>query len=330
MASQSNYNNFNWDPVTKQYVPAGRVTASGNSFAPNTGLKPTYVDEVTAGFEQQFGNTMAVGVRGIWRKWNDLIDDVRGFNPDNSTFRRVVNYGPARRQYRGAEFTFEKRFSRRWFANANYTYSRATGNHFSDTFSSLGDYIDAQCRTRVDPTIGTGGVISCLDAQEGANKFGRASYDRPHDVKAATAYTLPIGPISLTGGLSGEYISGIPYTATRTLSVLTPGTTANAGPTVTYFYDQRGTHRLPSYSSANASLEATFRVYRTAEVGFKGEVFNLTNNQAQTNLSNTTWCANTTNPSASCTTARKNFGTATARGQFIAPRNFRLTTLLRF
>ncbi|HLQ46723.1 MAG TPA: TonB-dependent receptor, partial [Planctomycetaceae bacterium] len=50
-APQSNYNNFNWDPATKQYVQAGRITASGNSFTPNTSLKPTYTTEVTLGFQ---------------------------------------------------------------------------------------------------------------------------------------------------------------------------------------------------------------------------------------------------------------------------------------
>jgi hypothetical protein len=329
-ASQSNYTNFNWDPVTKQYVAAGRVTASGNAFTPNTDIKPVYADEFTIGFQQQVGNTMAFGVRGISREWGDLIDDIRGFNADATTFRQVVNYAPAQRKYRAAEFTFEKRFSQHWYGNANYTYSRSTGNQFDDAFTSLGDWVDAQCRTTADPTIGNNGVISCLEVQNGRNKNGRSSYDRPHDVKAQGAYTFNIGPVALTTGLSGEYISGRTFTAARTLNVLRPGTTTNAGPTATYFYEPRGAHRLPSYAYADGSLETTFRVYRTAEIGFKAEIFNLSNNQAKTNLTNTTWCNNTTNPSASCTTARNTFGTATARGQFLTPRQYRVTTLLRF
>ncbi len=330
VAPQSNYTNYTWDAAKNQYVQSGRVTASGNSFTPNTSLNPSYHDELTAGFQQQFGNTVGVGVRGVYRKWHDLIDDIRGFNPDGTTFRQVVNYGPARRQYKGLELTFEKRFSRNWYVNANYTEARTTGNNFDSTFSSLGDYIDAQCRTTVDPTIGTNGTISCLEVQEGRNKNGRASYDRPHDLKAQAAYTFRFGPVSLTAGTSGEYISGLSYTATRTVNVLKPGTTTNAGPTATYFYEPRGSHRLQGYYQADGSLEATYRIYRGAEVGFKGEVFNLNDHQAKTNLTNTTWCGNTNNPSASCTTARNLFGTATARGQFLAPRTYRITTLLRF
>ncbi len=330
IAPQSNYNNFNWDANTKAYVPAGRITASGNAFQPNTSLKPTYIDEATAGFQQQFGNTVGVGVRGIWRKWHDLIDDIRGFNPDNSTFRQVVNYGPAKREYKGIEFTYEKRFSQHWFAAANYTRSRATGNQFDATFTELGDYIDAQCRTTVDPTIGNNGVIPCSEVQDGANKNGRAPYDRPNDLKASGAYTFNLGPVSLTAGSSAEWISGISYTKQRTVNVLRPGTTTNAGPTTTYFYEPRGSNRLPSFYQVHGSLEGVIRVWRTAEFGFKGEIFNLNNNQAKTNLTNQTWCNNTTNPSAACTTARNNFGTATARGQFIGPRTYRITSLLRF
>jgi hypothetical protein len=329
-AQQANYNNFNWDTATKQYVPAGRVTSSGNAFQPNTSVKPTYVDEFTAGFEQQFGNTVGIGIRGIWRTWHDLIDDIRGFNPDNSTYRQVVNYGPAKHDYRGLELTYEKRFSRHWYAAANYTYSRVSGNHFSDTFTALGDFVDAQCRTTVDPTIGNNGVISCQEVQNGSNKTGLGSFDRPHDLKGQGAYTFNLGPVALTAGSSAEWISGLNYTESRTVNVLRPGTTVNAGPTATYFYESRGAHRLPNYYRVDGSVEGVVRVWRTAEFGIKAEIFNVSNNEAKINLTNQTWCNNTTNPSTTCTTARNTFGTATSRGQFLTPRNYRLTTLLRF
>ncbi len=331
IAPQANYNNFTWDATTKQYVPAGRVTSSGNAFQPNTSVKPAYLDEFTTGFQQQFGNTVGVGVRGIWRKWHNLIDDVRGFNPDLTTFRRAVNYAPARREYKGLEFTYEKRFSQHWYGAANYTWSRTTGNHFDNTgFTGLGDFLDAQCRTTTDPTIGDNGVIPCKEVQEGANKTGRSGYDRPNDVKAQGAYTFNLGPVALTAGSSGEWISGLTYTENRTVNVLRPGTTTNAGPTASYFYEQRGSHRLPNYYRLDGSLEGVVRVWRTAELGLKAEIFNLTDNQAKINLTNSTWCNNTVNPSSTCSTARSTFGTATARGQFLAPRNYRLTTLIRF
>lgn len=59
-----------------------------------------------------------------------------------------------------------------WNAQASDTYSRTRGNHFDQTFTALGDYIDAQCRT----TTGTNGTISCLEVQNGDNKYGRPNY----------------------------------------------------------------------------------------------------------------------------------------------------------
>jgi hypothetical protein len=325
---QGNYNEYVWDGT--KYVFSQRFVVGGSNFHPNTNIKPTYDDEITLGFQQQFGTTVGVGIRGIYRKWHDLIDDVNGFNPDGSLFRYITNYGPAKRNYKAVELTYEKRFSNHWNAAANYTYSRTRGNEFADAFSPLGDFVDSQCVTGVDPTIGTNGRIPCSVAQEGANKIGYPTYDRPHDLKVQTAYTFDIGPVSLTTGLAGEAISGQNYTPSRTLTVINPVTGKTTGNTVTYFYTSRGADHLPGYAFADASLEATWRVYKTAEFGFKGEAFNVTDMQNQTAVNNTTYCANTTNPSASCSTARARFGTATARGSFYAPRSFRLTALVRF
>lgn len=45
-------------------------------------------------------------------------------------------------------------------------------------------------------------------------------------------------------------------------------------------------------------------------------------------LNSDAWCTSTA--TASCVTARNNYGKASARGAFEAPCNFRITTLLRF
>ena len=65
------------------------------------------------------------------------------------------------------------------------------------------------------------------------------------------------------------------------------------------------------------------------QVGVKGEVFNVTDEQEKITVNNTTWCEAQPGSTA-CQTARTNYGTATARGSFQAPRNYRLTALVRF
>jgi hypothetical protein len=324
---QANYDNYVWNG--QQYVFQNRVEVGGSTFKPNTDLKPTHLDEGTIGFQRQVGRNLALGVRGVFRSWGDLIDDVRTFNPDGSIKREVVNYGPAERSYNGVELTFEKRYSNNWNAGANYTYGRTKGNQFANTFSGLGDYLDANCRTTVDPGIGTNGVLPCREVQEGANKNGHPDYDRPHSLKLNGAYFRPIGRVNLTVGSVAQWISQRNYTRQRGMNVLRPGTTINAGPTATYFYEQLGSSgRLDALFLLDTSVEVSFKPVKELEAGIKGEVFNVSDIQDQVTIPNTAWC--TADSTAACTTARANFGKATARGNFQGPRTYRLSTIVRF
>jgi len=328
---QGSYDNYNWDGT--QYVFSNRVLASGSSVQPNPDLDPTYVDEATFGIRQQIGNTIGVSVTGIWREWGDLIDDVRSFNTAGQQSVFYTNYGPAEREFWGVELVFDKRFSQNWNTNINYTWSRTEGNHFPATeggATDLGNYLNSDCRTTIDPAIGVGGVIPCLVVSDGDNKFGRAGYDQQHNLKFGGAYVRSFGPVNLAGGLGGQLVSGLPFTKNRSMNVLLPGTTTNAGPTVTYFYEERGSDTLPTIWQVDGSLEATFTVWRSLELGVKGEVFNITDEQDNRAVNLTTWCDNTVNPVAACTTARNQFGKTTARGSFQPPRSYRLTALLRF
>jgi hypothetical protein len=183
---QTNYDNFAWNGT--EYVFSNSVRLGASSFRPNEDLAPYFMDEYTVGYQQQFGRALAAGVRVIARSWGDLIDDTRSFQADGSIRREVVNYDAAERTYRGLQFTFERRFRDNWSAQANYTYSRTRGNHFGNTFTALGDYLDAACRTTVDLTVGTGGVIPCAEVQNGDHKYGAPNYDRPHNLKFSGSY----------------------------------------------------------------------------------------------------------------------------------------------
>jgi hypothetical protein len=324
---QANYDNFAWNGST--YVFSNAIRIGGSTFRPNEDLKPSYLDEVSVGFQRQIGRDFATGVRFIGRRWDDLIDDVRTFNPDGSINRVVVNYAPAERSYRGVMATVEKRFSSNWNAQASYTYSRTRGNHFDSTFTALGDYIDAQCRTTLDASVGSGGVIPCSEVQNGANKTGRPIYDRPHNFKLFAGYVRPIGPMNLSLGALSEALSKRRYEKVRSVNVLTPGTTNNAGPTATYFYNERGTDQLDGLQwFIDSSIELTWRGPSATQVGVKGEIFNLTNREEKIVNNNTAWCGSTAN--AACQTAVDNFGKATARGSFQTPRQYRISAIFRF
>ncbi len=324
---QTNYDNYVWDGTA--YVLQNQVRAGGSSFQPNADLRPSYLDEFTVGLQRQVGRSFAAGVRLIARDWRDLIDDVRTFNADGSINRQVVNYDPATRNYRGAQATLEKRFSNNWNAAASYTYSRTEGNHFDQTFTALGDYIDAQCRTTLDTTIGANGVISCLEVQNGDNKYGRPIYDRPHNFKLNGAYVRPVGPINLSVGALAEAISKRRYEKVRSMNVLLPGTLLNQGATATYFYNARGSDPVDGLEwYVDGSLEVTWRGPARTQVGFKGEAFNVTNREEKIISNNTAFCGSTA--TAACATAVANYGKATARGSFQTPRRYRVSAIFRF
>jgi hypothetical protein len=285
-----------------------QVRVGGNSAPINSGLEPSYLDEVNVAIQQQLGNTMAVGIRGIYRKWNDLVDDARLFQA-GTVIRTPVNFGDdvLSRYYKAIEVTFDKRFSSNWQAAANYTLSRAEGNHFSNYTSQLFNYANENCRVTGTPVVGT---VPCPQVTD-VNQYGYAPYDRTHIIKAYTAYTLPLSFAAITAAPSVIWQSGLPYQRQRSASSI-------HGETYTYFYDKRGSSRTPNWYQLDFALEAVFKPWGPFEIGVKGEVFNVTDQQPVT--SNT---AISRLPDA-------NFGLPTARGALNAPRAYRLTGLLRF
>ncbi len=313
IAQQTNYDNYVWNGT--QFVFSNRVQLSGSSFTPNLDLTPYHVDEATVGFQRQIGRYIGAGVRFIARNWGDIIDDIQTFNPDNSVNRQVVNYDEAKHTYRGIQFTAEKRFSDNWNAGMSYTYSRTRGNHFANNFTTLGDFLDAQCRTTVDLTIGNNGVIPCAEVNNGANQYGSPTFDRPHNFKMNAAYTRPFGPVSLTLAGLTEALSKFRYEKQRTMNVLLPGTLTNQGTTVTYFYDERGSDPVEGMEwYLDTSIEATWRIAGTNQAGIKTEIFNITNRQEQMRSNNITWCGS--DAFATCGAAIQNFGKATSRASY--------------
>jgi hypothetical protein len=324
---QDNYDVFLWNGSS--YVFSRSVRVGGADFEPNTGLKPYHLDEGTVAFQRQFGRNMGAVIRYIDRRWGDLIDDTRTFRADGSINRQVVNYDSAVRTYRGVQLTMERRFSNNWHAQGSYTFSKTEGNHFGDNFTALGDYLDSQCRTTVDTSIGVNGVVPCAEVNNGANKTGRPIYDRPHNVKLNGAYVRPIGPVNLTVAGLTEFISKRRYEKQRSVNVLVPGTASNSGQTATYFYEPRGNFQIPGLENyLDFATELTWRIAGTNQAGFKAEIFNLTNNEEKIINNNVAWCGATAN--AACTTAVANFGKASARGSFILPRRYRFSLIYRF
>jgi hypothetical protein len=281
---------------------------------------PANVHEFNVALQQQIGSTMAVGVRGIYRKWTNLIDDARFIDANGLKITTPQNYtdGELKRYYKAVELTFEKRFAKNWQVVANYTLSRAEGNHLVLFTSQLFDYAGTTCNVPavthrdengnvvVDAPAVSGDCADILDH----NRRGLLPYDATHLFKLYAAYTYPFSFMTLTAAPSFTFTSGLPYQQQRTFNI-------NAD-TDTYFYTQRGSDRMPNWYGLNFALQADFRVFGPIEFGIKGEVRNLTNQQQVVALG-----GNSLLPNAG-------YGQPRSRNDLVTPRNYQFAAVVKF
>jgi hypothetical protein len=323
---QTNYDGYAWDGT--QYVFAGRFEQAPSSFVPDLGVEPRRMDEATFGFEQQVGERFGLTARFTHRSWNNFIDDRFAFDEAGAIVRTVGNVSEADRSYRGLELAVERRLAGQWAGSMSYTWSRTRGNHFADAFSPIGDFVNERCWQGVDPGLGDAdGVFPCADLQ--ANLNGAPAYDRPHLVKFNGVWVRPVGRATFTTGIVGNAASKIAFTKSRTVAVLLPGTLTPSGRTYTYLYEPLGSDRLDGMAFTwDLSFEAAMRVARDTRAGVRFEVFNVSNSETVVGVNNTAWCNST--GTAACAAAVENYGTATSRGSFLAPRTYRLAFVVRY
>jgi hypothetical protein len=327
LAPKTNFEVFNWDAVNNRFVDGGHQ-ALGGTAAGVDNVKPTYLDEFTAGVERQIGRNVGVSVRAIHRDWKNIIDDVIGLSPGGSIISRIfVDLPEAKRSYNALEAVFNKRFSAGWGTQVSYTYSRTKGNQFGTISSDLANFAGSKCRSAIDTTIGDNGSIDCAVAAS-INRNGYSPYDRPHVLRAYSAYHIPIRFIQLDVAPVLTVQSGDTYQRQATLTAIN-STGVATGNTVTYYYNRAGSDRLPTVYQLDFGSEATYP-FSGVEVGLKGEVFNLTNTQKQIQASTLGWCNDASSTSSACLAARSSYGLGTSRNAFQAPRSYRLTALLRF
>ena len=179
------------------------------------GLRPQTVDEYTAGVEYEIVRNLTVGVRGIYRAQDNVIEDGSFddgdhyflFNPGRryagSTEEKACNdpaigcFGFARRYYRALEFTATKRFSNNWQLIASYVYSSLIGN-YEGLFRNDNGQSDPNITSLFD-------LVSLL-----ANGYGRLPNDRPHQFKFDGSYRWKF---KLNTSASFRAQSGIPFDA---------------------------------------------------------------------------------------------------------------------
>ncbi len=212
------------------------IGASGVLIAP--GIKSQYMDEVIAGFEYEIMDDLKIGLSYQNRRMGRVIEDVSTdgantyiiANPgewsedeeaklvdqiartddmaiksrlqrDLRLYQGIRLFDKPSRDYNALQFTLTRRFSKKLYVQASYTYSKTAGN-----YPGLISYDNGQ----VDPNISSQyDLIELL-----SNRLGPLPQDRPHYIKLDGYYTFDFKKAgALTTGIRLRALSGVPQNA---------------------------------------------------------------------------------------------------------------------
>ena len=190
---------------------------------PNT--KPMYQISTNVGVEYQVNPTTVLSVNYVHNNLSRTIEDSSALiNGDNvygignpgegsaaiypAAYPATQNFPTPKpkRQYDAVELSVSRRFSKNWFASANYTVSRLYGNYpglaDSDEISTPTTGVSAGTTQQQGGSIYRVGSNShsgwdtdsiLWDSHGHLDVLGRLPTDRPHVVKLYGAYTMPFG-----------------------------------------------------------------------------------------------------------------------------------------
>ncbi len=189
-------------------------------------IKPMFQDNLNAGVDYELNPTTVVGVHYLHNNLRRTIEDFSVLIDGNNVYRignpgegTSTIYPPShpdamqsfampkpKRQFDALELVLNRRFARRWFLNANYTWSRLYGNYnglsdsdeiytpttgvSSGTAQQQGGSI---ARPGINTTVAWDTDTLLWDSKGHLDLLGRLAGDRPHVVKMYGGYTLPFG-----------------------------------------------------------------------------------------------------------------------------------------
>jgi hypothetical protein len=167
-------------------------------------LKAGRQTEFTVGTEYGLTNDIVLAARYTHKQLDRTIEDVGFFDAAQNELFYIANPGmgvvsqpftpgipaspKAERKYDALELRLEKRFTRNYYINASYTFSRLVGN-YSGLASS--DEPDALGVGRSSPNVNRFFDLPHIGfTPNGEPDNGRLATDRPHAVKLFAAYSF--------------------------------------------------------------------------------------------------------------------------------------------
>ncbi len=239
-------------------------------------LKPYETGEFVLGIDHELSPTMSVGARYVHKWLFRTIEDVGLVIPasdtyDAGTYYMIANPGygysevlvpdypqypvpHAARDYDAFELRLRKRFSGRWSAEVDYTYSRLYGNYSGLASSDENGRVAPNMSSYFDV------IYQSYDDRQ-QQVFGRLATDRPHVLKLWATYDLPWGTQL---GVTGITESGLPQTSTFTWQ----------GYPV-YFNGRGDLGRTPWMTQFGLQVSQYFKLGGNRRIGVELDVINL-------------------------------------------------------
>ncbi len=262
------------------------------------------LDELSLSFEKAFGNDIAIGITGFYKKNHNLVRTIAiypdghketaadwyettyTFN-DGSTipvYRRhadpvnnyYTNYGSGTNyEYMALQFIFSKKFSDKWMLDASFTYADWTANYDKSEYGEGDltnfDYFDGAVRApEVAGSSGLSGIF----------------VNSRWQFKISGLYQLPWG-INITGVFQAREGYVLPFHES---------TYRYNGPGWTDVYpgnEKFGDNRLPAFWMLSLGVEKTFKVSDAVTTTLFVDGYNVTNNNTtllvETSLTASNW-----------------------------------------
>ncbi len=241
---------------------------NGGAVDPN--LKPFQQTEFTVGAERQLSRDYVFRVRYTYKNVDEAVEDAGIVNPAGSEAYIIGNPGSGlhletlqalgyaksvrpQRRYDGLEFVVEKRLSRNWYFNANYTFSRLYGNYSGLASSDEPHLVGG----RLSPGVSRAFDLPFIGfTARGEEDNGRLQTDRPHVFNVYGAYIFD---------WLGSKTNSTEISAFQTVTSGQPQTTTIYGAsTVTpqIFLGRGDLGRSPVFSQTDLSVTHRYRFGR--------------------------------------------------------------------
>jgi hypothetical protein len=250
----------------------------GGKVDPN--LKPFRQTEFTVGAERQISRDYVFRARYTFKNVDNAVEDAGVRNSQDSEAYIIGNPGEGlhleflqqlgyaksikpQRRYDAVEFVLEKRLSKNYYFNVNYTYSRLYGN-----YSGLASSDEAG---RTSPGVNRFFDLPYIGfTAQGNPDNGRLETDRPHIFNAYGAYIFD---------WKGSKSNSTELSFFQTIASGTPQTTriyivSNVTPTI--FLRRGDLGRSPTFSQTDFNITHRYRFGRDSRFTLVGD-FNILN-----------------------------------------------------